>query len=90
MRTRVARVLEKLSSVRLTLVLGRYAQAYHLTPPPRSVTEAVTAWEEYWPDKLPLPHPSPRNKAWFKRNAWFEAEVLPKLRERISEIIQEN
>nr|WP_165847975.1 hypothetical protein [Paraburkholderia lacunae] len=32
---------------------------------------------------MPLPHPSPRNIAWFKRNPWFEAEMLPSLRERV-------
>ena len=80
-------VLEHLVGVRLTLVLGRYAQAYHLVGPSRSVTEAVASWREHWPEKLPLPHPSPRNKSWFKKNAWFEQEVLPILRERIEELI---
>ena len=80
-------VLEQLRKVRLTLVLGRYAQAYHLGQPPRSVTEAVMAWREHWPERLPLPHPSPRNQAWFKKNAWFQEEVLPLLRERVARLI---
>jgi uracil-DNA glycosylase len=80
-------VLEQLRKVRLTLVLGRYAQAYHLVQPPRSVTEAVMAWREHWPERLPLPHPSPRNQAWFKKNAWFQEEVLPLLRERVARLI---
>jgi uracil-DNA glycosylase len=80
-------VLERLKKVRLTLVLGQYAQAYRLEPGAGSVTEAVAAWRSYWPDKLPLPHPSPRNQAWFKRNPWFEKEVLPALRERVESIL---
>ena len=80
-------VLERLLNVKLTLVLGRYAQAYHLEQAPRSVTEAVSSWRDYWPERLPLPHPSPRNQAWFKKNAWFEVEVLPLLRQRVGEII---
>ena len=82
------RLLGQLPEVRLTLVLGRYAQAYHLGPPVGSVTEAVMSWREYWPEKLPLPHPSPRNQAWFKKNAWFGEEVLPLLRERVQGLLQ--
>ncbi len=81
-------VLAHLSKVRLTLVLGRYAQAYHLGSSRRSVTEAVSAWREYWPDVLPLPHPSPRNQGWFKRNSWFERDVLPELRRRVGELME--
>ena len=80
-------VLEQLGAVRLTLVLGRYAQAYHLPEASRSVTETVASWREHWPEKLPLPHPSPRNKAWFKKNRWFEQEVLPVLRERVKQVL---
>ena len=80
-------VLDKLTEVRLTLVLGRYAQAYHLGGTSDSVTEAVASWREYWPERLPLPHPSPRNQAWFKRNGWFEEDILPRLRERVMELV---
>ncbi len=80
-------VLDKLTEVRLTLVLGRYAQAYHLGGTAASVTEAVASWREYWPEMLPLPHPSPRNQAWFKRNGWFEEDILPKLRERVTDLV---
>lgn len=75
-------VLAELPNVELTIVLGAYALRYHL-PQAKSVTDAVTRWREWWPGVLPLPHPSPRNQAWFKKNAWFEAEVLPRLRRRV-------
>ena len=81
-------VLEHLVKIRLTIVLGRYAQAYHLPSTPRNVTEAVTSWRDYWPERLPLPHPSPRNQAWFKKNPWFEEEVLPVLKSRVKELVQ--
>ncbi len=80
-------VLDHLTEVRLTLVLGRYAQAYHLDATHRTVTDAVASWRDYWPDRLPLPHPSPRNQPWFKKNSWFEAEVLPRLRERVRDLL---
>jgi uracil-DNA glycosylase len=81
------RVLGQLTNVGLTLVLGRYAQQWHLGQPSRNVTETVAAWGDYWPERLPLPHPSPRNQGWFKRNAWFETEVLPLLRSRVAELL---
>ncbi len=81
------KVLRHIEGVRLTLVLGKYAQAYHLEAAGRSVTELVSRWRDRWPAALPLPHPSPRNQIWFKRNPWFEAEVLPALRERVAELL---
>jgi len=80
------RLLGELHEVQLTIVLGAYAQRYHL-PEADSVTDAVTRWREWWPRLLPLPHPSPRNQAWFKRHAWFEEEVLPELRKRVRELL---
>jgi uracil-DNA glycosylase len=80
-------VLEELPEVRLTIVLGRYAQVYHLGETFSSVTKAVASWRDYWPVKLPLPHPSPRNQSWFKKNDWFAEEILPQLRERVRELV---
>ena len=80
-------LLAHLEAIELTVVLGQYAQAYHLSKGGRSVTEHVQAWAEYWPHIVPLPHPSPRNNRWLIRNPWFETELLPKLRERVSEVL---
>ena len=66
---------------------GRYAQAYHLQGRRASVTETVEGWRKRWPDTVPLPHPSPRNRLWLLRNAWFESELLPALRGRVSEVL---
>lgn len=82
-----ARLLARLPAVKLTLVLGQYAQAYHLPDGPGSVTDAVRDWQRTWPEVLALPHPSPRNNRWLLRNPWFAAEVLPMLRQRIRELL---
>lgn len=79
------RLLPLLKNVRLTLLVGTYAQRYHLgAAVKRTLSETVGAWRDYPPEVMPLPHPSWRNSAWLKRNPWFEADVLPELRRRVS------
>lgn len=80
-------LLARLSGVRLTLAIGAYAQAWHLGPPKRPVTEAVSQWREFWPDLIPLPHPSGRNNLWLRRNPWFEAEVVPRMQARVAQVL---
>jgi uracil-DNA glycosylase family 4 len=81
-------LLTQLKSVQLTLVIGQYAQAYHLPQDAASVTEIVQAWRKHWPHTLPLPHPSPRNNLWLKRNPWFANELLPTLQARVSDVLR--
>ena len=74
-----------LPRIRLTLLIGSYAQAYYLgSRRKKTLAETVRAREEYLPEFFPLPHPSPRNRLWMKRNAWFEREVLPQLLRRFN------
>lgn len=80
-------LLGHLRHLELTLVIGQYAQAYHLGAQHASLTDAVKSWRDHWPQVLPLPHPSPRNNLWLRRNPWFEAEVLPALRSRVAELL---
>jgi len=80
-------LLERLSNIGLTLVIGQYAHAWHLPGAKKSVTENVQNWRKYWPDVLPMPHPSPRNNLWLRRNPWFEEEVIPELQERVSSLL---
>jgi uracil-DNA glycosylase len=80
-------LLAHLQELQLTLVIGQYAQAYHLPKAGKTLTEVVRNWQKYWPQIMPLPHPSPRNNIWLKRNPWFEAELLPPLRDRVSEVL---
>lgn len=77
-----------MQDIKLTLVIGQYAQAYHLPNEAISVTELVQAWRKYWPHTVPLPHPSPRNNLWLKRNPWFEAELIPVLQTRVLEVLE--
>jgi len=78
------RLREALPGIRLTLLIGAYAQAHYLADRRRATLGAtVAAWADYLPGLFPLPHPSPRNRLWLKRNPWFEAEVIPALRERV-------
>jgi uracil-DNA glycosylase len=81
-------LLKLLPAVELTLVIGQYALDWHLKDVQKnSLTETVQNWKQYWPAMLPLPHPSPRNNIWLKKNPWFEAEIVPKLRRRIKSIL---
>jgi uracil-DNA glycosylase len=82
-----AQLLARLKSLKLTLVIGQYALAYHLPSEARTLTEVARDWRKYWPDVVILPHPSPRNNIWLKRNQWFENEQIPLLQARVSEIL---
>jgi uracil-DNA glycosylase len=84
-----ARLLAHLKHVRLTVLAGGYAHRYHLGDAAKPILgETVRAWREYPDDVMPLPHPSWRNSAWLKRNPWFEAELLPELRRRVSSALR--
>lgn len=77
-----------LPHVKLTLLIGTYAQRAFLGAAKPTLTQTVQAWREYLPVYLPLPHPSPRNIAWFKRHPWFEQEVVPTLQELVKAVLQ--
>ena len=81
-------LLAQMQQLELTLVLGQYAQQYHFKTKTRSLTELVRSWKDFWPDMVPLPHPSPRNNRWLRQNPWFETELLPELKTRIKQILQ--
>lgn len=81
------RLLAEMGKIELTLLIGGHAQRWHLGPSARAVTATVAGWREHVPATLPLPHPSWRNTAWLKRNAWFEAEVVPWLRAEVARLV---
>lgn len=83
-----APLLERLPNVELTLLVGRYAQMLYLPKAlRRSMTETVQRWREMPAPYFPLPHPAWRSRLWMGRHPWFEAEVLPELRARITAIL---
>jgi len=85
------KLMQQLPNLELILVIGQYAQSYHLSEKKKTLTETVQCWQEYIEADdvsiLPLPHPSPRNNIWLKRNPWFEIDVLPTLKKRIEDIL---
>jgi len=83
-------LLQAMPDIRLTLLVGRHAQEWYLRENGKAtLTDTVAAYEEYLPSYFPLPHPSPRNQAWWKANPWFEREVLPALRRQIASVLMD-
>jgi uracil-DNA glycosylase len=83
------KVFAGLKNVELTLLVGLYSQAWHLGEREKeTLTDTVKAWRSYRPGFIPLPHPSWRNNAWIKKNPWFEEELLPHLKRRVSRILR--
>ncbi len=82
------RILAHMPNIACTLVIGRYALDWHIGPPrSTTLTDVVQDWRSYAPASWPMPHPSPRNNRWLKRNPWFESDVIPALRQRIAALL---
>ena len=78
------RLLDWLPRIDMTLLVGQHAQRHFLgRRRKQTLTETIRQWQEYAPQYVPLPHPSPRNTPWLQRNPWFERQLLPVLRARI-------
>jgi len=80
------RLLAAMPAIRLTLLVGSYAQNHVLGQ--GAVAERVRNFRDYLPSYFPLPHPSWRSRIWAGRNPWFEERVLPALRENVSEALR--
>lgn len=83
-------LLDRLTNIELTLVIGQYAQKWHLPDVKKNLTETVRAWKDYGKDVIPLPHPSPRNNIWLKKNPWFAESLLPHLRQSARKALSVN
>lgn len=83
-----AQILDHLPRNRLEVIIGMYAQRRYVPELKGKVTETVAAWQDLLPDRIVLPHPSPRNRHWLMKNPWFEADVLPAVAGRVSEVLQ--
>ena len=83
------RLIERMPEVKLTVLLSQYAHVRYLGRNRKpTVTATVKAWKQYRPRYVPLPHPSPRNNIWLKKNPWFAEEVLPYLRRRVRQVLR--
>ncbi len=84
-------VLKHLPNIKLTLLIGRYAQEYYLgNRRKETLGDTVKNWREYLKDGyLPLVHPSPRNQIWLKKNPWFEKEIVPNFRKSVARLTRE-
>ena len=80
------RLLAHMPRVELVLLVGSYAQQHYLGASRETLTDRVRRWRDFAPRYLPLPHPSPRNTLWLRRNDWFEATVVPELRQRVAKL----
>ncbi len=81
-------ILSGLPNIELTLLVGMYAQKYYLAERnKKTLTETVRHWQEFGPATIPTPHPSWRTTAWLKKNMWFEAELLPVLRQNVRKLL---
>ncbi len=77
------RVLDELPNIGMTLLIGQYAQNYYLADKPKTLTETVRSWQQWAPRYIPLPHPSPRNTLWLRKNPWFEEQVIRYIRDYV-------
>lgn len=83
-------LFEQLQNVKLTLLIGTYAQNYYLgKKKKKTLTETVMHFEEYLPEFFPIVHPSPLNFRWLRKNPWFEKDVIPLLQEQVKNILDQ-
>lgn len=87
------KMLAALPALELNLLIGQYAQEWHLGKSKQTLTERVHDWRTYYDvapglvRHLPLPHPSPRNNIWLKRNPWFEENLIPELQRLVADLL---
>ncbi|GAA0872220.1 uracil-DNA glycosylase family protein [Gangjinia marincola] len=81
-----AHVLNQLKKPQLFILIGGYAQKAYLKDA-TTLTDRVKRMNDYLPNYLPLPHPSPVNHFWMRKNLWFETEKLPAIKRIIQDIL---
>ncbi len=82
------RVLEQLPNLQSILLIGQYTQKHYLDVKGQTLTDTVKQWRDYAPQYWPLPHPSPRNQLWLKKNPWYERELVPEFRKSVQFVLQ--
>lgn len=84
-----AAILECLPNIQCSLLIGQYAQNYYLPSNYKTLTERVRDWQQFAPRHFVLPHPSPRNQMWLRRNPWFEQGAVPRLQQTVRAILDQ-
>jgi uracil-DNA glycosylase len=86
--TWAAKVRQHMPRIALTLLVGQYAQKHYLGDRRKQTLAATSgAYKDFLPEFWPIPHPSPRNLLWLRRNPWFEREIVPELRKRVRALL---
>lgn len=84
-----SQLFRHLKELELIILVGSYAQAYYLgSKKEKTLTETVKHYQNYLPKFLPLPHPSPRNNIWLKKNEWFEKDLIPELQSILKTVLK--
>ncbi|MEO9483689.1 MAG: uracil-DNA glycosylase family protein [Ekhidna sp.] len=82
-------LFNEMNDLKLVILIGTYAQSYYLKERrKKTLTETVKNYAEYLPDFFVLPHPSPRNNIWIKKNQWFEKELVPELKRQVNKVLE--
>lgn len=81
------KLLAGFRGIELSVYAGRFAFERYLGDEFKTITEAAEGFDRLLPGRIALPHPSPRNNLWLKKNPWFERDVLPALRARVRELL---
>ncbi len=81
------KLMAALPAIECKLLIGNYAQRYYLSDDFKTLTDRVRNWRDFAPDTFVLPHPSPRNRLWLKKNSWFEADTVPVLQKTVQSIL---
>lgn len=83
-------LLDSMPYIRLTILIGWYSVRYYLKGKEKeNLTRTVKAFRDYLPEYFPIPHPSPLNNIWLKKNSWFLEEVVPELQKRVRLVLGE-
>jgi uracil-DNA glycosylase len=82
------RLHRHLPRIRCTLLIGHYAQSHYLKEKYPNLTGRVRDWRRFAPTTYVMPHPSPRNQLWLRRNPWFEEETVPRLQATLRSILE--
>lgn len=78
-------LFENLENAQLVLILGKYSLAWHKPDHKGSLTQAIQL-NDFTKTTVVLPHPSPRNNLWLKKNPWFEQQLI-ELKNKVGSIL---